>query len=299
MSLIKTLYRAFIPESIRWKVIHSKKNREDDKIKKQILNYYKLNPSTDSEINEALKFLSDNPISVFPYDFFLKYKNLEVKVFIDSENQLPYVFHSEKKLYFKKSWTNEHIIDAYRFLLAEQDEQSAHCYLKDTYILSPNSIVVDIGAAEGIFALNEIENIKHIYLIETDLEWIEALIATYKPWENKITIINKFISSVDDDHNLRLDTYFEKIEKIDFLKIDVDGAEQDLINGAHYSIANKVEKLAICTYHKTNDNKDFSKYLLENNFSIENSKGYMLFYFDSNFESPYFRRGLIKAIKNH
>ena len=159
--------------------------------------------------------------------------------------------------------------------------------------------MVDIGAAEGIFALHEIENIKHIYLIETDLEWIEALVETYKPWKNKITIINKFISSVDDDHNLRLDTYFEKIEKIDFLKIDVDGAEQDLINGAHYTIANKIDKLAICTYHKTNDNRDFSKYLLENNFSIENSNGYMLFYFDSNFESPYFRRGLIKARKNN
>ena len=134
MSLIKTLYRAFIPESIRWKVIHSKQKREDNKLKNNILSYYKLNPTSDSEINEALTFLRGNEISVFPYDFFLKYKNKDISVFIDNENQLPYVLHGDKKLYFKKSWTKEHIVDAYRFLLAEQDEKSAHCYLKDDYV---------------------------------------------------------------------------------------------------------------------------------------------------------------------
>ena len=152
-------------------------------------------------------------------------------------------------------------------------------------------------AAEGIFALNEIEKIKHIFLIETDNEWIEALKETYKPWLEKITIINKFVSNIDDDTNVRLDTYFAAIEKIDLLKIDVDGAEQDLLNGADKTVSNKVKKLAICTYHKTNDNRDFTAYLLSKNYSLSNSHGYMLFYFDPNFEAPYFRRGLIKAEK--
>lgn len=297
MSLIKSIYRTLIPESIRWKVLRAKQAKADNAIKNKILSYYSANPTKDAEINEGLDFLKKNPISVFPYNFFLTYKNKPIEVKTDPGCRMPYVMHAGKKLFFKKSWTNEHIIEAYRFLLAEQDVKSGHCYLSDAYDINPDSVVVDVGAAEGIFALHKIESLKHIYLIETDLEWIEALNETFKPWKEKITIINKFVSDKDDSHNLKLDTYFKDFEKIDFLKIDVDGAEQSLINGADKVISSKVDKLAICTYHKTHDNRDFTKYLTEKNYSVVNSAGYMLFYFDPNFEAPYFRRGLIKAQK--
>ncbi|MBC7695247.1 MAG: FkbM family methyltransferase [Burkholderiales bacterium] len=298
MSLIKKIYRAVIPETLRWKIINSKRKKEENAIKSLILTYYNNHPTKDLEINEALSYLQMNDLSVFPYDFFNQYKTKDIKVLIDETNQMPYVIHFNKKLYFKKSWTENHIVDAYRFLLAEQDIKSAHCYLNTDYAIKDNAVVVDVGAAEGIFVVSDIERIQHVYLIETDPEWIEALNETYKPWSDKITIINKFISDKDDEHNLRLDTYFKNDEQIDFLKIDVDGAEQDLINGAQKTISDKVDMLAICTYHKTNDNKDFSELLLSKNYRIENSNGYMLFYFDSGFEAPYFRRGLIKAKKN-
>ncbi len=297
MSIVAKIYRTLIPESFRWKVIHFKRHQAENKIKQKVLSYYKQHPTKESKINEALKFLRLNSISVFPYPFFLEYSNKPIEVLIDDKNQLPYVMHFGKKLFFKRNWTKEHIIDAYRFLLAEQDERSGHCYLNKEYSIESNSIVVDVGAAEGIFALNEIERIKHIYLIETDDEWIEALKETYKPWTDKITIINKFVSDKDNADNIRLDTYFANIATIDFLKIDVDGAEQDLLNGAHKTVSDKVKKLAICTYHKTNDNRDFTAYLQDKNYSLTNSHGYMLFYFDPNFEAPYFRRGLIKAEK--
>lgn len=297
MSLIKQIYRAVIPETLRWKIINIKKMKEEDAIKSSILNYYKNQPSSDHEVTEAISYLKKNDLSVFPYDFFNHYKIKNIEVLIDDTCQMPYVKHFNKKLYFKKSWTEKHIIDAYRFLLAEQDIKSAHCYLTVDYTINDNAVVVDVGAAEGIFVINDIERIKHVYLIETDSEWIEALKETYKPWSNKITIINKFISSIDNEKNMTLDSYFSNID-IDFLKIDVDGAEEELLKGAESVITNKVAQLAICTYHKTNDNKDFSKYLLSKNYKIENSKGYMLFYFDSGFEAPYFRRGLIKAKKN-
>lgn len=296
MSIIKKIYRLVIPEFLRWKVINSKKKKHMNSVKTEIMNYYIQNPSSDVEINEALEYLKQNDLSVFPYDFFNNYKTKNIKVYKDEINQMPYVNHFNHKLYFKKSWTDEHIIDAYRFLLAEQDPNSAHCYLTPNYQIKHNGIVVDVGAAEGIFAINEIEKIKHLYLIETDPEWIEALNETFKPWKNKITIINKFISDINDDVNMTLDSFFSD-KSIDFLKIDVDGAEEKLLNGAEYVIMNNVKQLAICTYHKTHDNKEFSELLMSKNYKIENSKGYMLFYFDDNFEKPFFRRGLIRAIK--
>ena len=297
MSLIKQLYRALIPESIRKQRLVRKRKMHEDAIKNNILSYYKQHPSNDEEINTALSYLQSNDLSVFPYPFYLSYMKKIIEVKRETTNQLPYVMHMGHKLFFKKSWTDEHIIDAYRFLLAEQDANSPHCYLNDQYTIENNSIVIDVGAAEGIFALHLMDKIKHIYLIETDLEWIEALIETYKQWSNKITIINKFVSNIDDATNCKLDTYFANTEKIDFLKIDVDGAEQELIYGAENLIASKVKKLAICTYHKPDDNRDFSKYLLSKNYKIENSKGYMLFFYFDNFVPPYFRRGLIKSEK--
>jgi len=295
MTLIKNIYIAIIPESIRQKRHDAKRRKVDNETKKSVLAYYKSNPVSDTEINEALSYLSKNDLSVFPYEFFNKYKEKPITIKRDASG-LPFVEHDGKKLFFKRSWTDKHIIHAYRFLLAEQDVNSPHCYLTNNYNIKPNSIVVDIGAAEGIFAINEMDNIKHLYLVETDKEWIEALNETFKPWKDKITIINKFISDKNDDKNMTLDFYFSKIN-IDFLKIDVDGAEEELLRGGEKVIEANVKQLAICTYHKKNDNRDFTKLLAEKNYKMHNSNGYMLFYFDSEFTAPYFRRGLIRAEK--
>lgn len=297
MSLIKKIYRTVVPESVRMKRTLMQRKMRENEIKNKVLAYYKSHPTNDAEINEALTYLEKNDLSVFPYSFFLDYTNKSIDVKRDTQSQLPYVTHYGRKLYFKKSWTNEHVLDAYRFLLAEQDQKSAHCYLNDEYKIEDNSVVIDVGAAEGIFALNEIEKIKHIYLIETDPEWIESLNETYKQWKDKITIINKFVSNIDDEKNVKLDTYFKDKGIIDFLKIDVDGAEQELICGAEQTISSSLKRMAICTYHKPNDNKDFSEYLVKKGYRIKNSNGYMLFYYFDDFVPPYFRRGLIKAEK--
>lgn len=53
-----------------------------------------------------------------------------------------------------------------------------------------NSIVADIGTAEGIFALNIIHSVKKVYLFECDPEWIIPLEKTFAPWINKIEIVN-------------------------------------------------------------------------------------------------------------
>src|SRR5690349_8941905 len=75
MSLIKNIYRVVVPESIRRKVLDAKKKNLENELKYSILSYYKKNPSTDPEINEALDYLTGNNLSVFPYSFFNNYKN--------------------------------------------------------------------------------------------------------------------------------------------------------------------------------------------------------------------------------
>ena len=157
---------------------------------------------------------------------------------------------------------------------------------------------MDAGVAEGIFVLPVIDKIKHAYLFETDVEWIEALNATFADYKDKVTIVNKFIANKDDAMNIKLDTFFKDGAKIDFIKIDVDGAEQELLNGAKEILARKEPlKIAICTYHNQNDEMDFTKMLNQYNFKTTLSNNYMLFYLDKNFREPYLRRGIIRAQK--
>lgn len=96
---------------------------------------------------------------------------------------------------------------AYRGLLIEQDKRSAHRYV-DSYEELKGKTLLDIGAAEAIFTLDTIEYIDHAYLFECDESWIEALEATFAPYKEKITIVRKYVSDVNDEDNITLDTFF-------------------------------------------------------------------------------------------
>jgi hypothetical protein len=137
-----------------------------------------------------------------------------------------------------------------------------------------------------------------LYLFEYDPEWIEALNVTFAPWAEKVEIINKYVSDHNDNSHIRLDTFFDIKNDITFLKIDVDGAESIVLNSCDkiFKTQNSF-KVALCTYHKNNDEKDFTLLMKNHGFSVTTSKGYMIHYYDKKMEAPYLRRGLIRAIR--
>ena len=180
--------------------------------------------------------------------------------------------------------------------MIEQDKKSPHRYLNETFNVNENDIVIDIGAADGNFSLEVIDRVKKLYIFESDINWIEALNATFEPWKEKVHIINKFVSNIDDNKQVTLDRLLMNIH-IDFIKIDVEGAEGMILEGSKKILQkNNSLKLAICTYHKKNDAKNIEKILAMNKFNFTFSNGYMLF-IHSRLTPPYFRRGLIKAQK--
>ncbi len=267
-------------------------------IRKNILNYYRDVPISD-EIKMVINFLKKNPLKLFPYSFPEKYNSSLIKVYDDKEKNLRYVFHEGKRMYFKRSWQINDIRENYTNLLIEQDKNSPHRYLTGNFTVGKNEVVADIGAAEGIFSLSVIEHVKKIYLFETDSEWIEALQATFMPWNDKIEIINKFVSDKNDIGNITLDKFATGINVLfDFIKIDVDGAELRLLAGCRkiLSSTHKI-KIAICTYHKAGDEISFRNVLKDYGFSICPSSGYMIFYHDPYLSAPFLRRGLLRASK--
>jgi 23S rRNA U2552 (ribose-2'-O)-methylase RlmE/FtsJ len=216
----------------------------------------------------------------------------------DDQNGMRYVLMENKKLYFKKRWSEKRIKKGYSDLMREQDPDSSHRYLTDDFFVGTDDVVADLGAAEGNFSLSVVEKVKKLYIFEYDKEWCEALKATFAPWKEKVEIINKRVAGSDDQKNIKLDTFFADNKDINFLKIDVDGAEQQVLNSCRSILETAGNmKIALCTYHKNNDEKDFTELLKNYGFRITFSKGYMIHYFDKKMGSPFLRRGLIRAIK--
>ena len=283
-----------VPKFIRKKILARN-------LPKSILNYYANQPEPISEeIESVLVYLKNNPIAVFPYDFQNEYIKENIEVFDDKDKGLKYVLMDGKKLYFKKRWGRKKIQNLYNLLSKEQDIRSPHRYLTREFEFNDGEILVDVGAAEGNFALSVVEKASRIILFEADKEWIEPLNATFEPWKDKVEIVNKYVSNISDSTNTKLDDFL-KIEngRETFVKIDVEGAESRLLDGCKNFLAKqKPLKVAICTYHKQNDEKEFTSILNNFGFETAHSDGYMLFYYDKQMTAPYFRRGLIRAEKN-
>ncbi len=300
-QLIKNIYRKIIPNYIRNGINIHRQPSYLKKLRKDIITYYSKLDKVDLniELSEVLAYLKKNPVQVFPYSYISNYHPDKTEVFFDDRLSLSYVFLDGKRLYLKRSWTEKVIKNFYCAMQIEQDFNSPHQYFSESFYVENGDIVVDVGTAEGNFSLSIIDKASKIYLFETDKEWIEALEATFEPWKEKVEIINKFVSKENDEKNITLDTFFKNKEQINFLKIDVDGAEADLLKGGEEILnLQKSIKIALCTYHKQNDEKEFTLLLKNKGFNVSPSKGYMIFYTNiDEMKEPFLRKGLIRAEK--
>jgi hypothetical protein len=269
-------------------------------LKKKILKYYENEQHSDhiQNIEEMISFLKRRPIHVFPYNFIDKYKQKRIEVKRDKDVNLNYIYYNNKRLYFKREFTKSEVKNYFKSLMIEQDNNSPHLYLKDSFVIQNNDNVIDIGAAEGMFALSIIDTVGEIYIFESDESWIESLKVTFQPWANKTTIIKSFVTNKTNGNCIKLDDYFIKKKEINFIKIDVEGEEQNVIFGAK-DILTKASKIRIvvATYHNQNDSHKIKQLLHNYGFLGDFSDGYMLYFHDRNIEPPFFRKGLIRATK--
>jgi hypothetical protein len=285
------IYRILVPKPLRTVIL--KKS-----LRQKILKHFSSLPENEinNEQREVLRYLANNPVRIFPYGFHDNYSPDTIEVIYDQEKGMQYVMQDGKRLYFKKRWGERRIKRAYSDLLREQDKYSPHRYLSDSFTILKDDVMADIGAAEGNFSLSVIEKISKVYLFEYDWEWVEALKATFAPWSHKVEIINKYVSDTDDESHIRFDTFFREKKDITFLKIDVDGAEAIVLKSCNEVFKGPEHiKIALCTYHRSNDEKEFTLLLENYGFNITPSKGYMIHYYDKKMVAPYLRRGLIRA----
>ena len=243
--------------------------------KKMIMDKYEK--TEEKEIEEVLSYIKKHDLRMFPYEFGDDYREKSVEIKLDSECNLYYVEHNKKKLYFAEYFENEKRVRDYYFSVAtEQDIRSPHCYQTESIHVSNGDIVVDAGAAEGLFALDCIDKASKVYIIEADIRWIEALKKTFEPYRDKVIILNVFLTSVDSGRMRTLDSIVK--EKIDFLKMDIEGFEWDVLNGAKriMKVSEKI-KCSICTYHRVFDGELIKASLEKYGIKCEYSYGYVWF----------------------
>lgn len=273
-------------------------------INKYYLQKYYNNPTVviNEEISELLERLENEKLQVFPYPFCEKYKNYQTTVYKDFDCGLFFVLHQAKRMYFSRGFkTESDVLRYYGMLLMEQDNDSPHRYMEGDYCVNYGDIVVDVGAAEGNFALEVIELAEKVYIIESDPDWIEALQHTFLPFREKVEIINKYLTSETKGGLAKLDDLLLD-KKLDFIKLDIEGEEIKALIGSEQILKqNSNLKIATCSYHHAKDEEMIKEILEEYNYVVTASKGYMVFITNENCadenQPKKFVKGVLRAKK--
>ena len=136
--------------------------------------------------------------------------------------------------------------------------------------VNTDDIVVDCGAAEGLFAFIIRERCRKVYLIEPLFKFIESLELTFRNADNIEIIpyaisdttystkiisndISSSLSDEGDGEQVEVSTldelFFQKEIPVSYLKLDLEGYDYKALLGARQLIQKNKPKIAITTYH--------------------------------------------------
>ena len=261
--------------------------------KEEILERY--GKSKDEDIMGICGYLQDHELDMFNGQIKNDYRGDMFDIRRDERNGLLYSYWGAKRIYLSHAIRNELIAKEYLCSLCrEQDGDSPHCYGMDTLNLCSQDVVIDGGAAEGFFALQIIDKVRKVYLVEGDEQWIQALECTFEPYRHKVEIVPKWLGRKADEGMTTLDRIGQP-DEVTVVKLDIEGAEKDAIDGGEGLFSSGRPMTAIvCTYHNTEDADMFDIFFKGKGFSTSFSKGYM---FVDGLETikPELRKGVLCA----
>lgn len=299
-TLIQNLYSLWVYDYHKDTLRLSAQQKVSD-IKLNIIGNQLLDGSIGNEELAYVINMMDGPCG-FPYKK-IKSSNA-IEIGYDKSNGMHYVIHESKRLYFPRCYDIEKCRHYYRVLVEVEQitgggylEKAPHEYMSENFLVEQGDCVVDIGAAEGLFALHVIEKVRHAYLVESDSVWIPALQATFAPYKDKVTIINKYMGENNDEHSITLANVLLNETDSVFVKMDIEGAECAVIRGSlDYLKQRSNIKLACCTYHYAKDAEELATLFDSIQYHHEFSDGLFL-YTEYDMTPPLLRHAVIRASK--
>lgn len=297
-ELFRKIYRKLLPLGFRLNFEKFRLSIRDKRLLDRMNRYFNSHDTEKRIYREELEFLNKvQSLVMIPYDFSLEIDQGLIEVKKDYKKELLYVTHKDRHLYFPKNLSAERIQNIYKSLCAEQNSRSPHCYFTDQFTYSAKDTFFDVGCAEGIVSLEVIETVNSVVLFEGDLFWIEALSATFEPWKDRVTIVPKYVSDHLSDSTTTIDQLLYGIQGPILIKIDVEGNEAEVLNGAVKILEKDSTRVVCCTYHKYEDSERFRKFFQTKGYQTEYSRGFMLLQNEKFQKPPFFRKGLIRSWK--
>ena len=238
------------------------------------------------------------PFTMFPYRYTGDPRPVAVG---KAANGLPFAEYSGMRVYFPKDWTLEQVEFQFREYLEDEGltglgrrTKSPHCYIANGHRPERDNIIVDIGCSEGFFSRWFASAPKKLYLFEADEQWREPIEATFENYASKVVFTGKFVGAQTGERTIRLDQVLpEASDDIYFIKMDVEGAEREILESSARFLANNKIKLSCCAYHRQDDGRYLTKLLRGMGFTTRYSEGWMIPYDSKKF--PFLRRGMIYA----
>ena len=156
----------------------------------------------------------------------------------------------------------------------------------------PEEVYVDCGAYTGDNITDFLDyskgNFRKYYAFELStknyLELQKNVSANWRKYADRFVLENKGVSGstgiikygehdegskMENDGTLdgevvALDDYFSPEERVTFIKMDIEGAEMQALQGAVRTISRDLPKLAICIYHKPQDLWEIPQFIKNN-----------------------------------
>jgi FkbM family methyltransferase len=173
--------------------------------------------------------------------------------------------------------------------------------INENVCLQSGDVVIDCGANMGLFSAIASAKGCISYAFEPVKDNIDKFLSKTAKWNKNINIVNYaladktrelfftigsrnncgFIEELDESDYVKtnrnttnikvnaitLDEWVKQnsIEKVDFIKADIEGAERQLLKGAKETLKKCAPKLSICKYHLPDDPKVLKSLILEAN----------------------------------
>lgn len=267
----------------------------------RLLLQLKYDGTQDGEILSVLEYWREHSISLF--NNFMPPVERYHEVIWDWKLNLPYIEFQTiegkiKQMYYPRNYrfSIRDGIQIVEDILYEQMPGSPHLYTYAGHEVKEGDIILDGGVCEGNFALRYVDLASKIYLVECNPDWREALFYTFEQYQDKIVYCNRPLSNRDGYYSASIDMLIEG--KLNFMKLDIEGAEIQAIEGAERTLRNNNVNCSICCYHKREDEMLLKKKFAEFGYNTNVSKGYMAFMWDKDiWWNVGFRRGVVYAEK--